>query len=63
MCGWCSRGGQLDLALEPLRPESGRELRMEHFQSDWSIVPEIVREIHGGHATAPELPLKTVAVR
>ena len=46
------RGG-LDLAQKPLGPECGTEIRVQHLDRDIALVLEIVREVHGGHATLP----------
>jgi hypothetical protein len=35
---------------------------VENLERHRAIVPEIARQIHGGHATAPELALEEVAV-
>ena len=54
-------GGEPDLALEPLGPEGGRELRMQHLERDRAVVPEVAGEKDRGHAPAPELALELVA--
>ena len=54
---------RLDLAQEPITAERRRELRVEHFDRDVSIVLEVVREIHGGHAAGAELARDAVAIR
>jgi hypothetical protein len=53
--------GESNLAKEALRAECGSELGAQNLQGDWSIVAKIVRQIHRGHATAPELALERVA--
>jgi hypothetical protein len=35
---------------------------MQHFDRDISIMFDVVREIHGGHATGAEFALDAVAV-
>ena len=55
-------GGGPDLALEALRTERGSQLGMQHLQRDRAVVPEIVGEIHRGHATPPQLALEPVPV-
>ena len=55
------RGG-LDLAQEALGTDDGGELRAEDLDRDGAIVPEVVREIDGGHAARTELPLDAVTV-
>ena len=47
----------LDLAQEPLGAERGGELRAQHLDRDVAVVLEVVREVDGGHAAAPELAL------
>jgi hypothetical protein len=54
--------GELDLALEPFCAEGLRDLGVQDFQRDGSVVPEIVREVHDGKATASELALDAKAV-
>src|SRR6185503_17063759 len=54
-------GGQANLAQEPVRTESGGELRMENLEGDGPVVPEIARQEDGGHAAAAELMLDRVA--
>ena len=53
---------ELDFPLEPLGAEHGGELGSQHLDRDRPTVPEIVREVHGGHATVAELPLDAVAI-
>ena len=55
-------GGGLDLALEALRAERRAELGVEHLERDGPLVPDVAREVHRGHAAAPELALEQVAV-
>jgi hypothetical protein len=55
-------GGEADLALEAFRPQGRHQLGVEKLERHWAIAPEVAREIHGGHATAPELALEEVAV-
>ena len=40
-----------DLGDEPIGADTGDDLGFHDFQRDQAIVPEIVREIHGGHTT------------
>ena len=56
-------GGQVDLALEALRPERGRELRVEQLQGHPPIMLQVVSEVDRGHAATPELSLEPVAIR
>jgi hypothetical protein len=59
--GMLQPGGEADLPLESLRAERDRELGMEHFEGNRSIVPQVVREEHGGHATSSQLALESVS--
>jgi len=54
---------ELDLPLEALRTQCGRELRVKNLQGNRTVVPEIVGEKYRGHAATPKLPLDEVAVR
>ena len=49
-----------DLPLEPLWAERHCQFRMEHLQCDWSVVLEIVCQVHGGHAAPAQLALEPV---
>ncbi len=49
-------GGDPDLAEEPLRPQGGREIGMEHLDRHVPIVFPVVREKDRGHAAATEPP-------
>ena len=55
-------GRELDLALESLRAERGRDRGQEHLERDGALVPEVAGEVHRGHAAAAELALDEVAV-
>ena len=55
-------GGDLDLAQEPLGPEHGRQLRVQHLDGHLAAMLDIVREVHRRHAAPPELALDDVAV-
>jgi hypothetical protein len=52
----------LDLAAEPLRPNHGREIGVEHLQRDISAVFEVSREEDGRHPTATELALDRIHI-
>jgi hypothetical protein len=52
---------QLDLAEEPLGAEHCRQLGVEDFQRDGAVVPQVLREIDDGHATAAQLTLDLIA--
>jgi hypothetical protein len=51
-----------DLALEAIGPECGHDLGAEHLQRNATGVLEILGEIDGGHAPAPELMLEAVVI-
>jgi hypothetical protein len=53
--------GQPDLALEPLVPQRGGQLPVEHLEGDRAVVPEVLRQEHRGHAAAAELAVEGVA--
>ena len=55
-------GGDPDLADEPLRAEDRAQLRPEDLERHLAVVLEIVGEVDGRHAAAPELALEGVAV-
>jgi hypothetical protein len=54
--------GCLDLALEALGTERPGMSGMAHLESDGPLVPEVMGEVHGGHAATPELALECAAV-
>jgi Tol biopolymer transport system component len=53
-------GGELDLTLEALGAERGRELGQEHLEGDRPVMTEVVRQIDDGHSTAPELAVEGI---
>ena len=55
-------GGDLDLGQEPLGAEHGGQLGAQHLERDLAVVPQVVREVDGGHAARAELALDAVAV-
>ncbi len=55
-------GGNPDFAQEPLRPQHGGDLSVEHFHRDSSFVPKVPGEVHRGHAAAADLVLDGVTV-
>ncbi len=55
-------GRGLDLGQEPVGPDQRRQLRTEHLDCHLAIVPEVIGQVHGRHATVPQLPLDPVAV-
>ena len=54
-------GGDADLAEESFDAEHGAELGIEHLERDAAVVLDVAREVHGGHAAAPDLALDGVA--
>ena len=54
--------GDTDLLLEPIRAQRRRDLRMQHLEGDWAIVPEIVGQKHGRETAASKLTLDAVGV-
>ena len=55
-------GRGLDLAQEALRAEHRSEFGVEHLERDGPLVPDVAREVHHGHAAAPEFLLEHVSV-
>ena len=51
-------GGRPDLAEKPLGADHGGELRAHDLDGDLAVVPEILRQVDGGHAAGPELALE-----
>src|SRR2546430_9001436 len=56
-------GGDLDLAQEPFRAESGGYLVAENLDGDGAVVSPVAGQEHDRHPTPAELPLERVAVR
>src|SRR5205085_985086 len=50
-----------DLAEEPLSAEYGTQLWTQHLERDFAIVPDVGRQVHGGHAAGTKLTLDFVA--
>ena len=50
-------GRDLYLAQEPLGPENGPQLRMQHLERHLTVVLFITRQVNRGHAAAAELAL------
>ena len=44
-------------------PSAAAELGMQHLDRDAPVVPDVVREIDGGHAAGAELALDAIATR
>ena len=55
-------GSDLDLAQEAIGTEACGELGVKHLDGDLAVVPGVVREVHGGHATATDLAIHLIAV-
>ena len=55
-------GRDLDFVQKALRAERRRDLRLEHLERDLPVVPEIVSQVHRGHAALAECSLDMVAV-
>ncbi|CAA9302889.1 MAG: hypothetical protein AVDCRST_MAG40-471, partial [uncultured Gemmatimonadaceae bacterium] len=54
--------GDLDLAQEAVGADPAHEVRPQHLHGDRAAVPQVLGEVHGGHAAAPELAPKVVAL-
>ena len=52
--------GELDLAKEPLHPLPSTELGPDDLERHRAFVPEIARQIDGGHATRTDLALHCI---
>ncbi len=53
-------GGELDLALEPLRAHTSRHLGGQHFHHHLASQPHFLGDEHAAHAAAAELGLEAV---
>jgi hypothetical protein len=60
--GMLQTGGGLDLPHKALGAERMGQLLMQDLEGDRPIVPNVARQVHRGHPTAPELTLEQVAV-
>jgi hypothetical protein len=60
--GVLQRGGDLDLAEEPLAAERGGELRLEDLERDQPVMLEVFGQEDDGHAAVAELALDPVAI-
>ena len=60
--GVLETGGEPDLPKKALGAEGGGQLGVQHLQGDGAVVPQVAREVHGGHAATAELALERVAV-
>ncbi len=55
-------GGELDLLEEPLGPEHGRELGVQHLERHAPAVPHVLGEVDCRHPPRAQLALDAVAV-
>ncbi len=53
---------ELDFPQKALGAEGGGDLGAQDLDSDGAAVPEIAREVHGGHPPVPQLALEGLAV-
>jgi hypothetical protein len=53
---------ELDLPEEPLGPERVGQVRVEDFERDRPVMPEIVSQVHRSHPAPAELTLDAVVV-
>ena len=51
-----------DLGEEAFATEGRTKIGMQHLDGDIALVPQIMREVHGGHAAGAEFALDAVAV-
>ena len=56
-------GGETNFALEAFTAERRRELRVQHLDRDFAIVPNVVREVDDGHTAATKLAEHFVLTR
>ena len=49
--------GRRDLGKEPLGADDRRQLGPEHLDRHAPVVPDVLRQVDGGHAALAELPL------
>src|SRR5438552_11877283 len=56
-------GRDLDLTKETVGAETHGQLGMQHLDGHRALVAHVSREIHGRHATPPDLAVEVVAVR
>ena len=53
--------GEVDLALKALAADGYGEFGQEHLECHLPAMPQVLREVDGGHATAPEDTLAAIA--
>ena len=54
-------GCELDLLEEAFGSEDGRELGVQNLYRNFTMMPEIFREVNSRHTARAELPLHAVA--
>ncbi len=54
---------RLNLAQEPVDADVRRDVGVDHLDRDLALVLQVVRQMDGRHAAAPELALQAVAIR
>jgi hypothetical protein len=55
-------GGDLDLAVEPIRANGGREVGVEQLDGNSAVELRVNAEVYRGHTPTPELTLYAVSV-
>jgi len=55
-------GGEPDLLKEALGSDHRRQLGPQDLEGDLTVVPQVLCQVHRGHAALPQLPLEAVAV-
>ena len=53
--------GEVHFALKPFAADGHREFGQEHLECHLPAMPQVLREVDGGHATAPEDALAAIA--
>ena len=52
-----------DLGQKSFGSESRAEIGMEHLYRDVAIVPDVMGDIHGGHAALSDFAVYAIAIR
>ena len=55
-------GRDLDFLDEALAAQADGELRLEDLDGDPALVPDVAREVDGGHSALADLALELVAI-
>jgi hypothetical protein len=50
----------LDLLLKSLGADRERQLRIEHFERDLSAMPDVLRQVDGGHPATSDFAFDSV---